>query len=53
MVIYIYALAHPETGEIRYIGKSIQPEKRERIITAIRAAAARHKAEKLAQSQQA
>lgn len=28
MVIYIYALAHPETGEIRYIGKSIQPEKR-------------------------
>lgn len=28
MSIYIYGLAHPTTGEIRYIGKSVQPEKR-------------------------
>lgn len=30
-IVWIYALAHPETGEVRYVGKSVNPQNRYRL----------------------
>lgn len=46
MTTYIYALCHPTTGEIRYIGKSDNPERRlrEHLKTALDAKVVHHNA---------